>query len=98
MRGEKEALAQLQRLKTSYQIHIRRTYEPEAEDCRTCPTRGVCCTDAHFVNVHITRLEAVAIRETLERTPRLTPEERSEVYSRAERAVRRYHLRASGDT
>ena len=95
---EPEALAELQRLKTSYQNRIRRDYEPAAEDCASCPTRGVCCTDAHFVNVHITRLEAVAIRETLERTPRLNEDEKREVYARAREAVSRYHLRASGDT
>jgi hypothetical protein len=95
---EQEALAHLQRVKASYQSFIKINYEHAAEDCRTCPTQGVCCTDAHFVNVHITRLEAVAIRETLERTPRLTEALRRTVYSRAREAVERYNLRASGDT
>ena len=97
-RTESEALTRLQRLKASYQSHLRRTYEHAAQDCATCPTRGVCCTDAHFVNVHITRLEAVAIRETIERTPRLTVDEKRAVYRRAREAVARYPLRASGDT
>jgi len=96
--SEDEALVRLQREKAAFQSHIKLNYEPAARDCRTCPTKGVCCTDAHFVNVHITRLEALAIRRTLERTPRLTEERRREVYSRAQEAVRRYHLRASGDT
>lgn len=96
--SESSALATLQRLKTAYQTGIRRTYERAAEDCRTCLTPGACCLDAHFVNVHITRLEAVAIRETLERTPRLSEEEKREVYARAADAVKRYGLRASGDT
>jgi hypothetical protein len=95
---EREALAQLQRVKTSYQRFIKVNYEGRAEDCRTCPVRGVCCTDAHFVNVHITRLEAVAIRDTLERTPRLDHEARRAVYRRARQAVERYDLRSSGDT
>ncbi len=97
-RSESEALTELQRLKTSYQNHIKREYEHAAEDCRSCQTPGACCTDAHFVNVHITRLEAVAIRETLERTPRLTEDEKRAVYRRAEEAVKRYGLRSSGDT
>lgn len=97
-RSEAGALAATQRLKTSYQNHIRRNYEHAAADCRSCPTRGVCCTDAHFVNVHITRLEAIAIRETLERTPRLSEDEKREVYKRAQEAVKRYDLRATGDT
>jgi hypothetical protein len=96
--SEQSALAKLQRLKTSYQTSIRRDYEQAAEDCRTCQTPGACCLDAHFVNVHITRLEAVAMRETIERTPRLSEDEKREVYLRAGRAVSRYRLQASGDT
>lgn len=96
--SERAALAKLQRLKTSYQTSIRRTYERAAEDCRTCPTPGACCLDAHFVNVHITRLEAVHLRETIERTPRLSADEKRALYLRAREAVRRYSLRASGDT
>ena len=69
---EQEALVRLQRLKRAYQRHMRVNYEHAARPCRLCPTKGICCTDAHFVNVQITRLEAVAIRETLLRTPRLT--------------------------
>lgn len=97
-RNEWEALAHLQRVKASYQSLIKINYEHLAADCRTCTTQGLCCTDAHFVNVHITRLEAVAIRETLRRTPRLTEAARRAVYDRAREAVERYHLRASGDT
>lgn len=95
---EQEALARLQRLKARYQTSIKLNYEHRAVDCGACPTAGVCCTDAHFVNVHITRLEAVAIRETLRRTPRLDEAERRRVYARARAAVERYSLRASGDT
>jgi hypothetical protein len=95
---EAEALARLQRVKSSYQTHIKLNYEHAATACRTCPVRGVCCTDEHFVNVHITRLEAVAVRETLRRSPRLTEEAERAVYRRAREAVRRYDLRASGDT
>ena len=95
---EQRALAQLQRIKASYQTILKLNYEHKALDCRVCPTAGVCCTDAHFVNVHITRLEAVAIRETLQRTPRLTETEHRAVYTRASEAVERYHLRPQGDT
>ena len=95
---EQKALAHLQRAKALYQTHIKLNYEHAAEDCRTCPVRGTCCTDAHFVNVHITRLEAVAIRETLERTPRLPDEAKHAVYVRAREAVVHYRLRAAGET
>jgi hypothetical protein len=95
---EQEALARLQRVKASYQRFVKLNYEGRAVDCRACPTAGVCCTDAHFVNVHITRLEAVAMRETLRRTPRLSDEQRRAVYRRARATVERYGLRASGDS
>jgi hypothetical protein len=95
---EAEALARLKQGKAAFQTHVKFNFEHKALDCRACPTPGVCCTDAHFVNVHITRLEAVAIRETLERTPRLTEDERRAVYSRARATVTRYDLRAGGDT
>jgi hypothetical protein len=96
--SEAEALARLQRSKAAFQTHVKLNFEHRAVDCRACPTPGVCCTDAHFVNVHITRLEAVAVRETIERTPRLTVEERRAVYVRARESVRRYGLSAAGDT
>ena len=95
---EAAALALLQRGKTAYQSHVKTTYERAARPCAACPTPGVCCTDAHFVNVHITRLEAVAIRETLSRTPRLDDAARSSVYERARAAVARYGLSVAGDT
>jgi hypothetical protein len=96
--SEATALTRLQREKRAYQSHIKLTYEPAARDCRVCSTPGVCCTDAHFVNVHITRLEAVAMRATIARTPRLTDAERRAVYERARAAVEHYNLRTGGDT
>ena len=95
---EAEALALLQRGKAAFQTHVKLNFEHRARDCRACPTPGVCCTDAHFVNVHITRLEAVAVREAIRRTPRLAEDERRAVYRRAREAVERYGLRAAGDT
>lgn len=95
---EAEALARLRQEKAAFQTHVKFNFEHRALDCRACPTPGVCCTDAHFVNVHITRLEAVAIRDTLERTPRLGEAERRAVYERARDCVARYRLGASGDT
>ncbi|HYH86199.1 MAG TPA: hypothetical protein VEX60_12155 [Pyrinomonadaceae bacterium] len=96
--SEADALARLQRSKAAFQTNVKLNFEHRAVDCRACPTPGVCCTDAHFVNVNITRLEAVAIRETIARTPRLTDDERRAVYSRARAAVERYGLGAGGDS
>lgn len=72
---------------------IKIAYEPRAESCRTCLTPGACCVDAHFVNIHITRLEAVAIRETLQRTPRLPETQIKRLYNQAQAAVEHYNLR-----
>lgn len=96
--SEAAALARLQREKAAYRSHVKVTYEHAARPCAACPTPGVCCTDAHFVNVHITRLEAVAIRETVRATPRLSAEAGRAVFARARAAVERYGLRAAGDT
>ena len=96
--NEREAVARLKRGKVRFQTHVKLNYEHRALSCRSCPTPGVCCTDAHFVNVHITRLEAVAIRDTLARTPRLNEDERRAVYVRAQEAVGRYGLTATGGT
>ena len=90
---EAKALAQLQKLKAALRSHLKRNYEHAAQDCRTCPAAGSCCNDSHFVNVNITRLEAVAIKETLERTPRLSSSDRDAVYQRARTAVEDYQLR-----
>jgi hypothetical protein len=90
-----QALKGLNTLKRRFQKFIKENYEVRAKDCATCEVRGICCTDAHFVNVHITRLEAVAIRKTLEKLP---PEKRDEVYRRNRATIDKYDLKADGDT
>ena len=95
MLSEKQALLKLQKIKTDFQNSIKENYEYRAKDCAVCPTQGICCTDAHFVNVHITKLEAVAIEKALEK---LSKEKQSEVYQRAEQTVEKYNLSAEGDT
>jgi hypothetical protein len=95
---EREALAQLRGAKTAYQNFIRDNFEFAAADCQTCPTQGVCCTDAHFVNVHITRLEGVAIREAIENNRNLNEAEKSRVFERARETVEKYSLTNAGDT
>lgn len=93
--SETKALEELQKLKTAYQSFIKINYEHKAQNCETCPTKGACCLDAHFVNVHITQLEAVAIRKTL---GELSVEKRREVYRRVEECVEKYDLKSAGDT
>ena len=92
---ETKALSELHKLKTAYQKFIKTNYEHRAADCETCPTKGACCLDAHFVNVHITPLEAAAIRKTLKK---LDEKKQAEIYQRAAETVDKYDLKTAGDT
>jgi len=89
---ETRALEKLHQLKTEFAARIRNDYEHRAKDCGTCKTPGACCLDAHFVNVHITRLEAAAIRRKL---GKLSSEKQSEVYERIDRTITDYNLSES---
>ncbi len=93
--SEKRALEKLQKLKDEYKEFIGSNFEHRAKNCATCETKGACCLDEHFVNVHITRLEAVAIGNAL---TGFTMEKRREVYARIEDAIEKYGLSAAGDT
>ena len=95
MLGQSKALRELRKIKENLRTEIRENYEHRAQDCAACPTRGICCVDAHFVNVRITKLEAVAIRETLKK---LGAKKSGEVFRRAENAVENYQLANGGET
>ena len=92
--SESRALDLLNELKSKFREEIRSKYEFRAHDCGVCPTAGACCTDAHFVNVRITRLEAKAIRNVLDDLP---PARRAAVFDRIAEAVDRYELDRSDD-
>lgn len=93
--SEKSALEKLHRLKTDFAEHIKKGYEHRAKSCAICETKGACCLDAHFVNVHITRLEAVAIRKVVGKLPE---ERQAEIYSRVNETIAKYGLQSDGDT
>lgn len=93
--SEKVAREKLHELKTQFSQSIRSEYEHRAKDCATCETQGVCCLDAHFVNVHVTRLEAVAIRSVMESWPE---KKRDEVMRRVRQVIETYDLDIDGDT
>jgi hypothetical protein len=82
MLSETNALEKLHALKTSFVDRIRVQYQHRAKSCLTCETKGACCLDAHFVNVQITKLEAVAIRRVIDELPN-----REKVAQRVERAI-----------
>lgn len=93
--SQTESLKRLKNIKAAYRELIQTKYEPKAKNCLTCEVQGSCCTDEHFVNVHITRLEAVAIKETLSE---LDEKRQQEIFARAEETVKKYNLETSGDT
>jgi len=93
--SEKQALVKLRNIKNIFRGFIKRHYEHRAKDCRQCETPGACCLDAHFVNVHVTRLEAVLIRRELEK---LSPEKQREIYERIAETIEKYELTTEGDT
>ena len=90
-----KALIELQKLKDDYREFIKTNYEHNAKNCLTCETKGACCLDAHFVNVHITKLEAVSIRQTL---GKLGEEKQREIYRRAAETVEKYDLNATDNS
>jgi hypothetical protein len=93
--SEKQSLERLGKLKSNFQSLIRENYEHRAKNCLICPTQGACCQDAHFVNVHITRLEAAAIRGAL---AKFSEEKQREIYQRAAETIEKYNLKTEGDT
>ncbi len=89
------ALEKLASLKKRFNRIIGEGYEHKAKDCLTCEQQGICCIDAHFVNVHITRLEAESVRQRLEEYPESL---RKKVKERAAKVVQKYGLEAAGDS
>jgi len=92
--SETRALEKLSKIKADLKFEIS-NFESRAKNCLTCETPGACCLDAHFVNVHISRLEAVAIRIVLNDLPAKLS---SRVYQRIDEAIANYGLTAEGDT
>lgn len=91
---EKKALELLERIRTSFGNDVRTNFEHRAKSCLTCGTPGACCLDEHFVNVRISRLEAVAIGRVLDSLP---DERRLAVVERISAAIERFGLDASED-
>ena len=84
-----ESLNKLTQIKVNYQSLISENFEFNAKSCLTCETKGACCLDAHFVNVHITELEAVAIKEKL---ATFSTEKQREIYQRISETIEKYNI------
>lgn len=93
--SETKALEKLQTLKAEFAERVKTDFEHRAKNCSMCETKGACCLDAHFVNVHITRLEAVAIRNAITELPL---EKQAEIFGRIEDAIEKYGLSGEGDS
>src|SRR5258706_5703665 len=93
--SKQKALERLQSLKSDFKSQISEDYEHLAKSCLTCETKGACCLDAHFVNVHISRLEAVAIRRAL---GEMSEHVQTTIHERINETVKKYDLSAEGDT
>jgi len=93
--SEKKALERLRNQISDLRSEISNGYEHRAKSCLTCEVKGSCCLDAHFVNVHISRLEAVNIRSILDAMP---DARRQAVDKRIDETIERYGLNLQGDT
>jgi len=93
--SQQKALEQLDKIISDLRAEIQAKYEHRAKNCLTCETQGACCLDAHFVNVHISRLEAVSVQKTLDKLPM---QKQFEVNARIDAAIEKYSLTSDGDT
>lgn len=92
--SEKKAIERLKSLISNFRSEIS-NFERRAKDCASCDVNGSCCLDAHFVNVHISRLEAVVINDAMDKMPDIR---RRAVRARIDAAIATYSLTANGDT
>jgi len=87
--SETNALRKLNGIRERFRESISNGYEHRAKPCSSCPTFGACCSDEHFVNVRISRLEATAIKRTLDD---LNAEHRADILRRTDQTVDKYCL------
>lgn len=91
--SETQALKVLDRVRDEFRSAVG-VYEQKASGCAECSTPGACCLDEHFVNVRISRLEAVAIRNALTELP---DDEYEDVLRKITTTINRYRLRTDSD-
>jgi Fe-S-cluster containining protein len=90
---EKLGLIKLAAVKDRVRTRVE-PFETRAKNCLTCETQGACCLDAHFVNVAITRLEAVAMNAAI---ASLGDRKRAAVNLRIDESIERFGLRENPD-
>jgi hypothetical protein len=92
--SESAGLEKLGEIRERFRRRISDGYEHNALSCVECSTPGACCLDAHFVNVRISRLEAVAIKRKLKSFPN---EKYAAIAERMDGAVSDFRLDADPD-
>lgn len=93
--SEQNALTKLDALRSDFRSVIEDTYEHRAKSCAVCETPGACCVDEHFVNVHVSRLEAVGIGRAV---TDLSAENQKAVHERTAQVIEKYKLDEMIDT
>lgn len=93
--SEQNALAKLDAVRSDFRSMIAETYEHRAKACSVCETPGACCLDEHFVNVHVSRLEAEAIGKAIADLPAQTQKALS---GRTAQVIEKYKLDEAIDT
>jgi hypothetical protein len=63
--AESKGIEKLAEIRDEFRSDIETSFEHRAKPCSTCQTQGVCCSDEHFVNVRVSRLEATAIKKAV---------------------------------
>lgn len=92
--SETRALEKLARIRNDFASRVRNDHEHRAKSCAVCETPGACCMDEHFVNVRISRLEAVAIRAEIRTFSR---DRQAELEARIAIAADKFRLREDPD-
>lgn len=92
--SETKAIVKLKQLRSEFRAEIN-DYERQARPCGECPTPGACCLDAHFVNVHISRLEAVEISRHI---AELDTDTVAQINARIDQTISEYGLNEERNT
>lgn len=93
--SESVGLDRLGEIRERFRRRVSDGYEHNALSCAECSSPGACCLDAHFVNVRISRLEAVAIERKLKSLP---AEKYAAIVKRIDEVIIDFHLDGGLDT
>ena len=93
MLGESRGIERLRQMREEFRGQVGR-YEVRAKNCGSCDMPGACCLDEHFVNVRISKLEAVGIGRAIAELPASLQER---IFRRVENSIKDYRLTDSSN-